>query len=95
MAKIRTLKKDIDFLTAAVVDDCVLGMAFSQKNEEIFQIIDEVDAYRVDAKSKLKHHPAFANKKETRDYYKNILLGTLKTVDGGWSKLSEIIKASK
>lgn len=95
MAKIKTLKKDIDFLTAAVVDDCVLGMAFSDNKEEILHIIDEVDTYRMQTRSNLRNHPKFEGRKETRAYYRNIILETLRTVDSGWSKLSEIIKSHK
>lgn len=93
MAKIRTLKKDIDFLTAAVIDDCVLGLAFSNKKEEILNVINEVESYRLATKSGLRNHPE--GRKETRAHYKAALVNTLAAVDAGWTKLSEIIKSEK
>ena len=48
--------------------------------------------YRNEVRSKISNRKAFNDKKEAKAYYKGISIELLKTVDGEFTRLSEVIK---
>ena len=104
MASIRRLKKDIDCLTFAVVDDSLNCLAVGKSMDDISEIVQHISEpevvnivkkmveYRNETRSKISARKSFNDKKEARSYYKGISIDLLKTVDGEFTRLSELVK---
>ena len=88
MASIRRLKKDVDYLTFAVIADC---MNYNS-SVEVVNIVKKMVEYRNETRSKISARKSFNDKKEARSYYKGISIDLLKTVDGEFTRLSELVK---
>ena len=91
MASIRRLKKDIDLLTFAVVDDCLNCLAYGKSTDDISEIVQNVIDSRNTMRLRVNAGKTLA-KAERRPYYKAICKDLMITVDGAFSKLSDLIK---
>lgn len=93
MASIRRLKKDVDYLTFAVIADCMNYNATTEKNDpEVVNIVKDMVEYRNETRGKISNRESFNGKKEAREYYKGISIDLLKRVDGEFTRLSDLIK---
>jgi len=93
MASIRRLKKNIDYLTFAVISDCMnYNTSVGQIDPEVVDIVKTMVEYRNETRSKVASHRSFNDKKEARAYYKGISIDLLKTVDGEFTRLSNLVK---
>ena len=71
MASIRRLKKDVDYLTFAVIADCMNYNSSVGKSEpEVVNIVKKMVEYRNETRSKISARKSFNDKKEARSYYK-------------------------
>lgn len=93
MASIRRLKKNIDYLTFAVIADCMnYNASVGKTDPEVFDIVKTMIEYRNESRSKVASRRSFNDKKEVRAYYKGISVDLLKTVDGEFTRLSNLVK---
>ncbi len=93
MASIRRLKKDVDYLTFAVVSDCMNYNSCAGKSvPEVVDIVKKMIEYRNEVRSKISARKSCNNKKEIRSYYKEISIDLLKTIDGEFTRLSNLVK---
>ncbi len=93
MASVRRLKKDVDYLTFAVIADCMNYNSTTEKNDpEVVNIVKDMVEYRNEVRGKISNRKSSGDKKEAKAYYKEISIELLKTVDGEFTRLSEIIK---
>lgn len=92
MASIKRLKKDIDYLTFAVVADCLNYSINSGKNkEQITGIVEEVITSRNQLRNRI-NSGRNVEQKERKAHFKAIFNDLLKGVDGAFSKLSDTVK---
>lgn len=95
MANIRQLKKDIDYLTFAVIDDCLTYNIIIEKNDEkVEEIIRETVSLRNSLRDRINAAPKMENRKEIRNYYREIFKDLMINVDAAFTKLSETVKKS-
>ena len=67
MASIRRLKKDVDYLTFAVIADCMNYNSSVGKSEpEVVNIVKKMVEYRNETRSKISARKSFNDKKEYR-----------------------------
>ena len=93
MASIRRLKKDVDYLTFAVIEDCMNYNAVTDEHEaEVVDIIQSVIDYRNQMRNKINTREKFAGKKEKHAYFKGLAIDLLKTVDGHFTRLSDTLR---
>ena len=93
MASIRRLKKDVDYLSFAVIADCVNYSTSVEGNvPEVVDIVKTMVEYRNETRSMLATRKSFNDKKEIKAYYKGISIDLLKTVDAQFTRLSDLIK---
>jgi hypothetical protein len=92
MAKIRRLKKDIEFITFEVVSDCFSALELypDRKKTEIYTIISDAVNNGNDLMEKV-NQKNLGDKKETKKHYKGIYTDLLKGADDQFSRLSKII----
>ncbi len=92
MASKRNVKKDIEYITYEVLNDCFLSIEThpDRKTEEISEII----ANAVQTRNKLikKVNEKVKGKKEVKAHFKAIYDELFKSADEYFSKLSSIIK---
>lgn len=91
MASIRRLKKDIDCLTFAVVDDCLNCLAYGKITDDISEVIQNVIDSRNSLRRQINTGRTLA-KGERRAHYKAVYKELMISVDGAFSKLSEVVK---
>lgn len=91
MASIRRLKKDIDCLTFAVVDDCLNVLSFGKTTDDISGIVQHIIDSRNDLRARVNAGKGI-EKAERKAYYKNICHELLVSVDGSFHELSELVK---
>ena len=87
MASIRRLKKDIDCLTFAVVDDSLNCLAVGKSMEIVQHIIDS----RNDLRQRVNAGKQVA-KADRKGYYRTIGKDLIASVDGAFTKLSDLVK---
>ena len=90
MASVRRLKKDVDYLTAAVISDCLSYNETRQEvDPEVTSIVQNMLVFRAEMRDKIQ-----AGKKQdnVKAYYKGLADEIMKTVDANFMKLSEIVK---
>ncbi|MDL2231825.1 hypothetical protein LJB85_03705 [Porphyromonadaceae bacterium OttesenSCG-928-L07] len=93
MASIKRLKKDIDYLTFAVIADSINYSILNDKdNEQVSEIITEVVSVRNDMRTKINGAKKFENSKETKKFYNGVFKETLTSIDAAFTKLSETVK---
>lgn len=91
MASIRRLKKDIDYLTFAIVDDCICCLAMGKSTEDISGVVQQV----IDSRNALRRRVNEGRKVEQagrKAYYQSIFKELLNSVDGTCNQLSELVK---
>ncbi len=93
MASIRRLKKDIDYLTFAVIADCFNYNCYNPSNAEVIEIVKDMVATRNSLRARVSN--ADVEAKELKGYYKGIFNEVLTKADTSFTKLSEIIKEGK
>lgn len=92
MASVRRLKKDVDYLTYAVVGDCLIAYTFNEDNgEKIENIMEKIVANRNDLRDRISQAPSKSTKKETKQYYKQIFKELLEGVDSAFVELSDLV----
>lgn len=91
MASIRRLKKDIDYLTLAVIDDCLNSLSYGKSTDDISGIVQDVISTRNSMRQRVNVGRSLA-KNEKRAHYHAIYKDLMVAVDGAFSKLSEIVK---
>ena len=93
MASIRRLKKDVDYLTAAVVSDCLtFNSRAAEVDPEVATIVQDMLRFRAEARTRITAGRKVSGRKERHAHYKQIITDALSTVDTHFSKLSELIK---
>lgn len=91
MSSIRRLKKDIDYLTFAVIDDCINCLAYGKSTDEISEIVQSV----IDSRNEMRQRINAAKKEEKNARpvaYNAVCKDLMVAVDGAFSKLSELVK---
>jgi len=92
MAKRRNTKKDIEYITYEVLNDCFLAIEShpEKHREEIGGIISDAVQKRNELIKKVNQK--IKGKKEIKAHFKEIYNDLFKSADSFFSKLSEIIK---
>lgn len=91
MASIRRLKKDIDYLTFAVIDDSLNCLAFGKSTDDISSVVEDIINSRNVLRQRVNAGKAVA-KAERKAYYRGVRKDVMVAVDGAFSKLSEAVK---
>lgn len=91
MASVRRLKKDIDCLTFAVVDDCLNCLAYGKSTDDISEIVQNVIDSRNEMRLRVNAGKKVANG-ERKAFYKALCKDVMVSVDGAFSKLSDLVK---
>lgn len=91
MASIRRLKKDIDCLTFAVVDDCLNCLTYGKSTDDISEIVQQVIDSRNSMRQRVNGGKAVV-KNERKAYYQAIYKDLMISVDGAFTKLSDLVK---
>jgi hypothetical protein len=93
MAKIRDLKKDINYLTFEVLSDC---MVYRIVNTESTEKVDEIMSDSVKMRNELLHRigevKILKNTKEIKKEFKSIEEDLINHADNSFKKLSELAK---
>lgn len=80
-------------LTFAVIADCMNYNSSVGKSEpEVVNHREKDGDIEMKLRSKISARKSFNDKKEARSYYKGISIDLLKTVDGEFTRLSELVK---
>jgi len=91
MASIKRLKKDIDCLTFAVVDDCLNVLGYGKNMDDISGIVQQIIDSRNDLRARVNAGRKTA-KNERKVYYQAVCKDLLTTVDGAFKQLSDLVK---
>ena len=93
MASIKELKKDIDFLTYEVIEDCFIYVLLNpgKKEDEANKIIDDIIDVRSELISRMRNYDVSKNK-SVKAYYKTIQNDLLAKVDESFEKISALTK---
>lgn len=91
MASIKRLKKDIDYLTFAIIADCFNYNSYNPGNADVMEIVQETISLRNDLRFKVSH-PDVKEAGELKGYYKGIFNEVLTKADNSFARLSEVIK---
>ena len=94
MASIKRLKKDIDYLTFAVIADCFNYNSYNPGNEEVMTIVKETIALRNDLRNRI-NHPDVKEEGELKGHFNGIFNEAISKADQSFERLSEAIKSSK
>jgi hypothetical protein len=92
MANRRHVKKDIEYITYEVLNDCFLSIEThpDRKRDEITKIINDAVIKRNELIKKVNQK--IKDKKETKKHFKNIYEDLFKSADSYFSRLSELLK---
>ncbi len=91
MASIRRLKKDIDCLTFAVIDDSINCLSYGKDSDAISEIVQNIIDTRNGMRQRVNAGRGVA-KAEKKAYYQAICKELMESVDGAFSKLSDLVK---
>lgn len=88
---LRTIKKDVEFLIAELVDDCFIYLELNgeEKVEQVGEIIGEAFDLQDNLMDKINHRPAEA---QPNKYYKAINQELFSGIDNLYEKLSALSK---
>ncbi|MDR1199841.1 MAG: hypothetical protein LBK94_12665 [Prevotellaceae bacterium] len=93
MAKLRNLKKDIDYLIDEVLNDCyTLIYLYPNKKEQAMEIINDAVDFRNEMFERSNKPNGKNNKQLVGKHYKNITNDLIKGVDEFFKKISELTK---
>ena len=91
MASIRRLKKDIDYLTDAIIDDSLNCLAYGKDVDDISKIVEE--ALRVKGELRQRVNSGRKVKKEEKKtYYQTIRKELWTSVHSTYSMMSDVVK---
>ncbi|WP_251620435.1 hypothetical protein [Odoribacter lunatus] len=94
MASIRRLKKDINYVSSAIISDCFRYCVISGKDdEEVREIIRDTITTRDELLVRTRGAKRLKDRKEIRNNFKAIFRDLLSNADAAFNKLSGIIKA--
>lgn len=92
MASIRRLKKDIDCLTFAVVDDCLNCLCYGKSVDDLGVIVQGA----VDCRNALRQRVNAGrgmSDSEKKAHYQSVRKEMINSADESFKKLSELVKA--
>ena len=97
MAKVRDLKKDVDYLVSAVVSDCYAYMYINgEKNKDkVLDIINSLVEKRNELYDRINTPTKKLDSKQVKAHYKSIQADLLTVVDNSFTKLSEVSSIKK
>lgn len=93
MAKKRNVKKDIEYLTYEVLNDCFLAIDTNPEKhkDEILKIIGDAVTKRNELIKKVNDRKV--EKKQIKKHFNAIYDDIMKSTDANFSRLSSLIKA--
>jgi len=96
MAKIKELKKDIDYIINSIISDCFACVQLnSDKNsDKVYEIINSATEKKTELISKIYKAP-FDNKSENRKYFKALQSELIEFADTCFENLSKLIVVKK
>ena len=91
MRNLRTIKKDVEFLVAELVDDCFIYLELNgeEKMEKVGEIIGEALDLQDDTMDKINHRP---EEEKASKYYNAVTKEFLESIDTLYEKLSDLSK---
>ena len=94
MASIRRLKKDIQFLSAQLIGDCIdLIDSFEDgKERQVMAIIEEAVSLHNNMIDRACHPDGKDNPKLVRKFYQQLKKDFIQGLDGCYKKLEELFK---
>jgi hypothetical protein len=94
MANIRRLKKDIQYLSAQLIGDCLdfLDTFKDGDEEKVMAIIEEAVALNNSTLEKACHPDAKDNPKLVKEFYNRLKKDFIKGLDDSYKKLEKLIK---
>lgn len=93
MAKLRNLKKDVDYLVSEVLSDCyTFAYLYPEKKENAMTIINSAIEFRNQIFERANKPDGKADKKLVRNHYKNINKDMLTGIDNLFKQISELSK---
>jgi len=92
MAKKRNVKKDIEFLTYEILNDCFLSIDThpTRNKDEITKLISETIAKRNELIQRVNDRKV--EKKDINKHFKSIYSDLMKSADVSFNTLSKLIK---
>lgn len=91
MASVKRLKKDIDYLTSAVVSDCLNCLAYGKNVDKIGEMVQNIVETHCEMRQRVSDGRG-VGKKERKAYYKAVCKDLMAAVDGAFSQLSDLVK---
>ncbi|WP_163710824.1 hypothetical protein [Mangrovibacterium lignilyticum] len=93
MAKLRNLKKDIDFLVGQVVLDCFeyIHVAKDADSEGAYAIVGEILVFRNNLRNRVNHPDGKDNPALTKKFYHKIGQELVEACDESHDKLSKLV----
>jgi hypothetical protein len=93
MAKLRNVKKDIDYLVSEVLGDCyTLIYLYPEKKESAMEIINNAIEFRNQLFERANKPNGKADKKLVKIHYKSISTDLLTGIDNLFKQISELTK---
>ena len=93
MASIKQLKKEIEFLSAQVIDDCIdLVQTFSGKEKEALEVIDTIISLHHSTIDMLNHPDGKDNPKLVKAFYKQLRISYMDGINEAYKQLEELVK---
>jgi hypothetical protein len=93
MAKLRNLKKDIDYLIGEVLSDCyTLAYLYPDKKERVVEIINDTVDFRNKMFERTNKPDGKNDKKLVKNHYKSINKDLLTSIDEFFKKISTLTK---
>jgi hypothetical protein len=94
MSSIRRLKKDIQFLSAQLIGDCIDFIDTFQDGQEkkVMAIIEEAVSLHNNMIDRACHLDGKDNPKLVKEFYRQLKKDFIQGLDGCYKKLEELIK---
>ena len=91
MRNLRTIKKDVEFLVAELVDDCFIYLELNgeEKMEKVGEIIGDALDLQDDMIDKINHRP---EEIKADKYYKGVSKALVEGIDALYERLSALSK---
>ena len=91
MRKLRTIKQDVEFLVAELVDDCFIYLELNgeEKMEKVGEIIGDALDLQDDMIDKINHRP---EEIKADKYYKGVSKELVEGIDALYERLSALSK---
>ncbi|QZE14086.1 hypothetical protein K4L44_16390 [Halosquirtibacter laminarini] len=96
MASIRKLKKDIDYITDMVIQDCFLYMEFHDEKtkDAAWDIILELDKSRCELIWRTNHPDGKDNPKLVKKHYRGIITDLINEINKSYTQFNELVKST-